>query len=164
MTWYNTKGHFIAPLYITYLINSKQIVWVNELCYLGLIIVSAKHFKTNLQNRKQKFYRALNAIFGRIGTSASPSVTISLVESYCVPILLYGSDCTELSKPMLRSLENVYSQLYRKLFHTFDKDIIKQCQYYSRQMPVELKIANRRYNFLNIIRINDNIYCKFFLY
>src|ERR1700730_4021302 len=35
------------------IIISKQIDWVNELSYSGLIIVSAKNFKTNLQNRKQ---------------------------------------------------------------------------------------------------------------
>jgi hypothetical protein len=45
------------------LINSKTIDWVNEICYLGLYILSAKTFKINLQNRKQKFFRALNAIF-----------------------------------------------------------------------------------------------------
>ena len=79
-----------------------------------------------MQNRKQKFFRALNAIFGKIGTS-SPSVVISLVESHCVSVLLYGLDCVELSKAVLQSLENAYSQLYSKVFHTFNKDIIKQC-------------------------------------
>jgi len=115
-----------------------------------------------MQNRKQKFFRALNAIFGKIGTSASPSVVISLVESYCVPVLLYGLDCVELPKSMLQSLENAYSQLYSKLFHTFNKNIIMQCQFYSGQMPVELKIANRRFNFLKKVSLMDNTYYKYF--
>ena len=45
--------HAVKPKSI--IINSKQIDWVNELSYLGLIIVSAKNFKTNLQNRKEHF-------------------------------------------------------------------------------------------------------------
>ena len=152
--------HAVKPTSI--LINSKQIEWVNEICYLGVSIVSAKNFKINMQNRKQKFFRALNAIFGKIGTSASPSVVISLVESFCVSVLLYGLDCVELSKSLLQSLENAYSQLYNKLFHTFNKTIIKQCKFYSGQMPAELKIANRRFNFLKKISLMDNSYCKYF--
>ena len=31
----------------------------------------------------------------------------------------------------------------------------------SRQVPLELKIANRRYNFLKRMQIIDNIYCKY---
>ena len=152
--------HAVKPTGV--FINSKQIDWVNEICYLGVSILSAKNFKPNLQNRKQKFFRALNAILGKIGTFASPSVIISLVEAYCVPILLYGLDCVELSKSMLQSLENAYSQLYSKLFHTFNKDIIKQCQFYTGQMPIELKVANRRYNFLNKIGNLDSTLCKYF--
>ena len=123
--------------------------------------MSAKKFKINLQNRKQNFFRALNAIFGKIGGSASTSVVISLVESYCVSVLLYGSDCVELNKSMLQSLENAYSQLYSKLFHTFNKNIIRQCQFYSGQMPIELKIASRRFNFLKKISVIDNTYCRY---
>ena len=63
---------------------------------------------------------------------------------------------------MLRSLENAYSQLYSKLFHTFDKNIIKQCQYYFGQLPIEFKIANRRFNFLSKMHSIDNIYCRYF--
>ena len=143
-------------------VNSKSIEWVNEICYLGITICSAKHFKVNFQNRKQKFFRALNAIFSKLGTSTSPAVIISLVESYCVPILLYASECIEFSNSVLRSLENAYSQMYSKLFHSFDKTIIKQCQFYSGQMPIELKIANKKLKFLQNLSLNDNTYCKYF--
>lgn len=152
--------HSVQPKSIT--INSKNIEWVSEICYLGLTIVSAKNFKINIQNRKQKFFRALNAIFSKIGGTASPFVIISLVESYCIPILLYGLDCIELTKSLIQSLENSYSQLYSKLFHTFNKNIITHCQFYSGQVPVELKIANRRFSFLRKICCMDNKYCKYF--
>jgi hypothetical protein len=89
-------------------------------------------------------------------------VIISIVEAYCVPILLYGLDCIELSSSLVQSLENAYSQLYSKLFHSFDKNLIRDCQFYSGQLPVELKIANRRFNFLKKINLKDNTYCKYF--
>jgi len=152
--------HTVQPKCI--LIHSRSIAWVSELRYLGVSIVSSKNFKVNMQNRKQKFFRALNAIFSKIGGTADPSVIISIVEAYCVPILLYGLDCIELSSSLVQSLENAYSQLYSKLFHSFDKNLIRDCQFYSGQLPVELKIANRRFNFLKKINLKDNTYCKYF--
>ena len=143
-------------------INTNKLKWVNDICYLGVSVVSSKSFKINLQNRKQKFFRSLNAIFGKTGGSASPAVVISLVESYCVSVLLYGSDCLNMNKSMLQSLENAYSQLYSKLFHTFNKNIIKQCMFYFGQLPIELKIANRRFNFLKKISLRGNKYCRYF--
>ena len=152
--------HAVRPSSI--FIDSKKVEWVNEICYLGLSIVSARSFKINLQNRKQKFFRSLNAIFGKIGGSTSPAVVISLVESYCVSVLLYGSECIDMNKSMVQSLENAYSQLYSKLFHTFNKNIIRQCMFYFNQIPIELKIANRRFNFLKKISLNSNNYCSYF--
>jgi len=142
--------HSITPLNI--LINGKTIDWVSEITYLGISIVSSKHFKVNLQPRKQKFFRVVNAIFSKIGTLSATHVVISLVETQCVPILLYGLECIELSKSMMRSIENAYSQVYSKLFYPFDKKVIKQCQFYTGQLPAEYKIIDRRLNFLS--RVN----------
>ena len=49
-----------------------------------------------------------------------------------------------------------------KLFHSFDKIIVNQCQFYSGQTPVEFKIANRKLNFLKRLCTTDNIYCQYF--
>ena len=129
---------------------------------LRIIYGVSQKFQNKFAKSEAEIFRAVNAIFSKIGGSASPAVVISLVESYCVPILLYGSDCVELSKSLLQSLENAYSQLYSKLFHTFDKNIIRQCQFYSGQIPKELTIANKRFNFLKKISLMDNKYCKYF--
>ena len=137
--------HSIKPLNIT--VNSNTIEWTNELAYLGLFIVSAKNFKINIQNKKQKFFRALNGILGKIGIFSSPQVVLSLVESYCVPVLLYGLESVELPKSVIRSIENAYFQVYNKLFHTFDRDVVKQCQFYLNYLPAELKLVSRKLNF-----------------
>jgi len=36
------------------------------------------------------FYRAANAIFGKVSRIASEEVTLQLIKSKCMPILLYG--------------------------------------------------------------------------
>ena len=149
--------HMIKPIDIQ--IYGNAINWVNEIQYLGVTIVSSKRFKLNIQNRKQKFFRAVNAVLGRIGTFSSPDVVLSLVESNCVPVLLYGLECVELNNSLLRSIENAYSQVFSKLFHTFDRSVIKQCQFYMGYLPAELKIANRKMNFLSKISLTNNFTC-----
>ena len=157
----------IGPRYsitpVNILIDSKPVNWVTEVSYLGMSILSAKKFKINLQSKKQKFFRAANAILSKIGYFSAPNVIISLVEAQCIPILLYGLECIELNKSSISSLENAYSQIYSKLFYSYDKNIIKNCQYHFGQLPIELKIINRKFNFLTKInKYSDSIHCNYF--
>ena len=39
---------------------------------------------------KKSFYRAANAIFGKVGRAASEEVVKQLLVSKCVPVLMYG--------------------------------------------------------------------------
>ena len=50
--------------------------WVELIRYLGVHFVSAKQFKCSFDNAKASFYRAFNAIFGRINRSGSEEVII----------------------------------------------------------------------------------------
>lgn len=110
--------------------------------------MSAKSFKVNVQNRKHKFFRSLNGIISKVGNLSSPVVIISLVESYCLPILLYGLEGLSLNKSLTEQLDAAYSQLYTKLFKTFDKTSIYLCQYYLNKIPLKYIINNRKINFL----------------
>ena len=60
-------------------INNQPLKWLQELKYLGIHLLSAIGFTFNLQVFKQKYYRALNGIFGKIGISSTPVVLCSLV-------------------------------------------------------------------------------------
>ena len=46
---------------------------------------------------RRSHYRAANAIFGKVGRTASEEVTIQLIKSKCMPILLYGLVACQLS-------------------------------------------------------------------
>jgi len=58
--------------------------------YLGIYLVSSKRFKISTEHSRRSFYRAANAIFGRIGIIATEEVVLHLLLTKCVPILLYG--------------------------------------------------------------------------
>ena len=89
-------------------VDDKFVSWVGEIKYLGVIILSGKQFILNLQKTKQKYFRALNAIFGKIGVNSSPIVTCSLIHSFCVPNLLYASECIVWKQKFMKSIENAY--------------------------------------------------------
>jgi len=63
-------------------------------------------FKCDLDHAKRSFYRAVNAIFGRMGRIASEEVIIQLIKSKCIPVLIYDLEvCQALTKSDLKSLD-----------------------------------------------------------
>jgi len=129
------------------IVNNCTLKWSQEFNYLGVMIASAKKFTVNLQNVKHKFFKALNGIFGKVGLKTSPVVLCSLIEQCCMPILLYASESICWSSSMIRSIDNAYSQALFKIFQTFDKNVIKMCQYYMYLLPIELKIVLKKLKF-----------------
>jgi len=45
--------------------------WNKEIRYLGIFIVQSREFKCAIDDAKRSFYRAANAIFGKVGRLAS---------------------------------------------------------------------------------------------
>ena len=113
-------------------INNSTLTWNQELNYLGIVIASSKRFTVNQQKLKQKFFRNLNAILGKVGVKSSLCVLSSLVEKCCIPCLLYGSESVKWNSSMMKSCENAYAQFFYKVFHTFDKSIVASCQFLGR--------------------------------
>ena len=74
-------------------IDGKPLLWLQEFSYLGIKLISAKRFNVNLQESRQKCYRALNGILSKLGPDSSPLILCSFIEAYCVPILVYASEC-----------------------------------------------------------------------
>ena len=102
-------------------------MWVNELRYLGIFFVSACCFKISLDHAKRSFFRAANAIFGKVGRIASEEVLIQLLKMKCLPILLYSLEVC-LSKRNLQSLDFTVNRFFMKLFNTNNMHIVNVCQ------------------------------------
>jgi hypothetical protein len=144
-------------------LNGQVIAWKSEIRYLGVFIVSAKKFKCNLQNNRQKFFKATNAIFGKIGTRAPLSLSLSLIDTFCIPVLLYGLEVLSLAKSDKSTLEFAYSTVFYKLFQVKDKENIKLCQYYSGCLPVTCRLDIRKLNFFSGLHgMKDSLPCKLF--
>ena len=77
---------------------------------------------------KRSFYRAANAIFGKVGRIASEDVTLQLLSSKCIPLLLYGLESFPLSSSQLESLDFTTNRFFMKFFITNNIDIVETCQ------------------------------------
>jgi len=53
--------------------------WVREIRYLGSYLTAGRQFRCSVSYAKRYFYRATNAIFGKIGRFVSEEVLIELV-------------------------------------------------------------------------------------
>ena len=129
-------------------INDHELEWTSELKYLGVSISKACSFKCSLHSAKQQFFRALNGIFSKIGTNSSMDVTLSLVNAFCNPVLLYGIESINVNASVYSAIESAYASVFSKLFNTFNKDIIDECSFYCGVLPIRDTIDCRRISFL----------------
>jgi len=61
---------------------------------------------------RRSFYRSANPIFGKVGRIASEDITLQLINTKCIPILLYGLKECPLLKSDLSSLDFVVNHVH----------------------------------------------------
>ena len=93
----------------------------------------------NRHKIKRGFFRATNAIFGKIGRAVSEEVVLELVKCKCLPILLYGLECCPLNKTDVKSLDFAVTRFLMKLFRSVNLDLINECRFwFNFSLPSEL--------------------------
>jgi len=84
------------------------------------------------------FYHSANAILGKVGRIASEEVVLQLLNSKCIPVLLYSLEACPLPKSDLSSVDFIIVRFLMKLFNT-NMDIINNCrQYFDVKLPSTL--------------------------
>ena len=66
-------------------VSGLKINWVSSHRYLGVFLESSFNFKSSYSANKANFYKAFNAVFGKVGRSASEEVLFALLKSKCLP-------------------------------------------------------------------------------
>ena len=137
-------------------IDKNDIQWAKEAKYLGIHIVNAQKFKCNFDKTKAKYYRAANAILGKLGKANNPCVTVQLMSSIALPILTYSMEAMSLSNTQIEKLGHPWVRKFMKLFSTFDNKVIQQCQLYTNMLPMHRYYVIRKVNFLNNLLTAQN--------
>jgi len=84
-------------------------------------------FKCDFDNAKSSFYRAFNAVYGKIGRYGSEEVILQLIYSKRFPCLFYAIEACPANKTQKISLEFTINRTLMKLFRTVSSDVIKEC-------------------------------------
>jgi hypothetical protein len=128
-------------------INGSEIQWVEKIKYLGLTLVAGKVFAIDLSETRRKFFVSVNVILSKC-QHCSDIVKLNLVETHCLPVLLYGLDCLNLPGHQLIELNSWWNSVYRKIFG-----------YHKWESVKELIFMLCRIDFYSLL----NIRCMFFL-
>jgi len=82
------------------------------------------------EHLKLRFYSSFNAVYRRSKSSHSELVSVQLLQSFCLPVILFGLEVTEPQKSVLIMLNNLINSAVYKIFKVSDKDVIchiRQC-------------------------------------
>ena len=66
-------------------------------------------------------------MFGKVGRCASEDVIVELLKTKCLRSLLYGIEACPVNKSVIKSLEFVINNAFRKIFATKSCDIVNEC-------------------------------------
>lgn len=133
--------------------------WVDKIRYLGIFIVSAAAFRCCLDHAKSSFFRSTNAIFGKVGRLASEEVVLQLIQSKCLPVLLYATEVCALPRHALSSLDFVFKRFLMKLFRTGNISIIDDSITYFNLSTPQQAIHCRQEKFLKKFSALSNSIC-----
>jgi len=129
--------------------------WVDSIRYLRVHFVRARYFKCNLDNAKTLFYRAFNAVYGRIDRSGSQEVILQLIRFKCMPCLLYAVEARLVNKFTV-------NRVLIKVFQTTSMDVIAECRYWFGLVQMETLIAKYKQRFMAKYVQSDNALCQLF--
>ena len=96
-----------------------------------------------------------------MGRSASEEVFIHLIYSKCVPILIYGLECFELTNSDNKAIDFPVIRLLMKFFKTYDMAVVNECLLYlGCDLPSKL-IAKRSERLARKYACCTNIFCRY---
>ena len=107
--------------------GNHSLNFCSEIRYLGVYLVAGCILRCNFHKSKAKYFGALNSLLGKLGSSPSENLVLSLVDTNCSPILTYGLEACNISRAQLSNLSFVHNSVFVRTFKTFDKHVIDMC-------------------------------------
>lgn len=143
-------------------VDGREISWCDKIRYLGIYLKSAGVFRCSYDNAKRSFYRAFNAIFGKVGRLASEDVMIQLLRTKCLPVLYYGLEACPVTKTQTKSLDYALHSCFRKIFSTRDQAVVHDCMVFFDISSVSESVKCRQQRFFQRYQMSPNTLCMLF--
>ena len=100
-------------------------MYVDQVKYLSILLLSARVFKCSFDQLKMKFYQCFNAIYHKACNADNELVCVQLMKSVCLPVLLYSLEVLFPSKTAINMLNNVADRAFYRIFKCTDNSDIK---------------------------------------
>ena len=145
-----------------YSIGGGNFSWVSSCWYLGVQLVSGRMFKCSFSEAKAKFFRAFNAVFGKVGRTTNEDIVITLLKAKCLPILLYATEACLVQSRDRQSLEFAVTRAFMKIFKTGSSVFVADCQRNFNFLSIKHQLNIRTANFLQRFSASENTVCSVF--
>ena len=106
---------------------------------------------------RSSFYKATNTILSKLGSNPPMDVALKLINSKCLPILMYGMAAVSVTSSELNKLTFAYNSIFCKLFSIKITADIKFCQYYCNYWEFSHMRNFYRFCFLNKLFMNGQL-------
>ena len=90
------------------------ISWANAFKYLGVNFIASRKLSIDTIPIKRKFFVACNCILGK-AKCLDDLIKLSLMESYCLPILTYATVSMKMSQVQINDLNACWNSVYRRI-------------------------------------------------
>ena len=134
--------HHQQPMTSSSTFRKTFIPHCDKIKYLGIDLITCRIFKCSYDNAKRKFYRAFNAVFGKIGKY--------------LPVLYYGLEVCLINRDQVRSLDYAVQSCFRKIFTTRDHSVVEQCMIFFECHPVHGTVREKIRKFLEKLLMSSN--------
>jgi len=143
---------FNAPFVELMSIHGDTPKWVCKCRYPGVYFIEHSGAP---DRAKSSFFKAFNAIYSKVGCTASEETVITLLRSKCLPILLYA---TVLVRDQ-SSLEFTTTRVFMKIFCTSSSAVTAECQRNFNFLSVQRHLTIYTTKFLQAFVASDNHLC-----
>ena len=101
----------------TVMLSGSAVQWVDKIKYLGCYFNQG--CTIDYSAGIHKFYGNFNNILSVLGHSRNEISTLHLVNSYCIPSLLYGCEIWSLNSSDYHKMNVIWNNAFRKIFQCF---------------------------------------------
>ena len=103
-----------------------------------------------------RFYGSFNNILNVVGNSRNEMSALYLIQTYCLPSLLYGCETWYLSSCDVKRVEVAWINAFRKIFNAFWYESVP-LQYYCSCLPVSILLSIKKLLFWNKMLCSGNV-------
>ena len=137
------------------LLNGHVVTIVDKVKYLGVYFES-KLGRNDISQAFVRFYSQFNNIMAVLGKRSSEVTALYLVQTYCLPTLLFACETWNLSDQSVHKLNVAWNNCFRRIFQGFWRESVKPLQYFCGSLPLPYLLDQRRIVFWKHMLKSDN--------